>query len=84
MLYLVVGCVLGGMVLILMVFIAMCLWKNRQQNTTQSKVLLEASSLRLKETGGGGDIIRIHTDFSQFCVLASRLCTACQQGREEA
>lgn len=37
MLYLVVGCVLGVMVLILMVFIAMCLWKNRQQNTTQSK-----------------------------------------------
>ncbi|XP_059532669.1 cell adhesion molecule-related/down-regulated by oncogenes [Myotis daubentonii] len=35
MLYLVVGCVLGVMVLILMVFIAMCLWKNRQQNTTQ-------------------------------------------------
>lgn len=35
MLYLVVGCVLGGMVLILMVFIAMCLWKNRQQSTTQ-------------------------------------------------
>ncbi|XP_006874643.1 PREDICTED: cell adhesion molecule-related/down-regulated by oncogenes [Chrysochloris asiatica] len=34
MLYLIVGCVLGVMVLILMVFIAMCLWKNRQQNTT--------------------------------------------------
>ncbi|XP_012627803.2 cell adhesion molecule-related/down-regulated by oncogenes isoform X2 [Microcebus murinus] len=35
MLYLVVGCVLGVMVLILMAFIAMCLWKNRQQNTIQ-------------------------------------------------
>ncbi|XP_008257706.1 cell adhesion molecule-related/down-regulated by oncogenes isoform X2 [Oryctolagus cuniculus] len=35
MLYLVVGCVLGVMVLILMVFIAMCLWKNHQQNTIQ-------------------------------------------------
>ncbi|XP_007945430.2 cell adhesion molecule-related/down-regulated by oncogenes [Orycteropus afer afer] len=35
MLYLIVGCVLGVMVLILMVFIAMCLWKNRQQNTIQ-------------------------------------------------
>ncbi|XP_066115742.1 cell adhesion molecule-related/down-regulated by oncogenes isoform X1 [Saccopteryx bilineata] len=35
MLYLIVGCVLGVMVLILMVFIAMCLWKNRQQNTVQ-------------------------------------------------
>ncbi|XP_036132921.1 cell adhesion molecule-related/down-regulated by oncogenes [Molossus molossus] len=35
MLYLVVGCVLGVMVLILMVFIAMCLWKSRQQHTTQ-------------------------------------------------
>ncbi|XP_016059920.1 PREDICTED: cell adhesion molecule-related/down-regulated by oncogenes isoform X2 [Miniopterus natalensis] len=35
MLYLVVGCVLGVMVLILMVFIAMCLWKNRQQSATQ-------------------------------------------------
>ncbi|XP_074072485.1 cell adhesion molecule-related/down-regulated by oncogenes isoform X3 [Macrotis lagotis] len=35
MLYLIVGCVLGIMVLILMVFIAMCLWKNRQQNTIQ-------------------------------------------------
>eukprot|EP00076_Gallus_gallus_P029486 XP_015153589.1 cell adhesion molecule-related/down-regulated by oncogenes [Gallus gallus] len=32
MLYLIVGCVLGVMVLILIVFIAMCLWKNRQQN----------------------------------------------------
>ncbi|NXE16521.1 CDON protein, partial [Lophotis ruficrista] len=35
MLYLIVGCVLGVMVLILIVFIAMCLWKNRQQNATQ-------------------------------------------------
>ncbi|XP_057605710.1 cell adhesion molecule-related/down-regulated by oncogenes isoform X3 [Hippopotamus amphibius kiboko] len=35
MLYLIVGCVLGVMVLILMAFIAMCLWKNRQQNTIQ-------------------------------------------------
>ncbi|XP_047608779.1 cell adhesion molecule-related/down-regulated by oncogenes [Phacochoerus africanus] len=35
MLYLIVGCVLGVMVLILMTFIAMCLWKNRQQNTIQ-------------------------------------------------
>uniref|UniRef100_A0A8B9UIK0 Cell adhesion associated, oncogene regulated n=1 Tax=Anas zonorhyncha TaxID=75864 RepID=A0A8B9UIK0_9AVES len=35
MLYLIVGCVLGVMVLILIVFIAMCLWKNRQQNTMQ-------------------------------------------------
>ncbi|XP_023557230.1 cell adhesion molecule-related/down-regulated by oncogenes isoform X1 [Octodon degus] len=35
MLYLIVGCVLGVMVLILMVFIAMCLWKSRQQNAIQ-------------------------------------------------
>uniref|UniRef100_A0A8D0G5P4 Cell adhesion molecule-related/down-regulated by oncogenes n=1 Tax=Sphenodon punctatus TaxID=8508 RepID=A0A8D0G5P4_SPHPU len=35
MLYLIVGCVLGVMVLILIVFIAMCLWKNRQQNAMQ-------------------------------------------------
>ncbi|NXS61929.1 CDON protein, partial [Brachypteracias leptosomus] len=35
MLYLIVGCVLGVMVLILLVFIAMCLWKNRQQNALQ-------------------------------------------------
>ncbi|KAM9080460.1 cell adhesion molecule-related/down-regulated by oncogenes isoform 1-T3 [Megaptera novaeangliae] len=35
MLYLIVGCVLGVMVLILMAFIAMCLWKNRQQNPIQ-------------------------------------------------
>ncbi|XP_051494503.1 cell adhesion molecule-related/down-regulated by oncogenes isoform X2 [Apus apus] len=35
MLYLIVGCVLGVMVLILIVFIAMCLWKNRQHNTMQ-------------------------------------------------
>lgn len=41
MLYLIVGCVLGVMVLILIVFIAMCLWKNRQQNAMQSKFLLE-------------------------------------------
>ncbi|XP_068023389.1 cell adhesion molecule-related/down-regulated by oncogenes isoform X2 [Melanerpes formicivorus] len=31
MLYLIVGCVLGVMVLILVAFIAMCLWKSRQQ-----------------------------------------------------
>ncbi|NWU82156.1 CDON protein, partial [Onychorhynchus coronatus] len=35
MLYLIVGCVLGVMVLILIVFIAMCLWKNRQQGAMQ-------------------------------------------------
>ncbi|XP_060643471.2 cell adhesion molecule-related/down-regulated by oncogenes [Anolis sagrei] len=35
MLYLIVGCVLGVMVLILIVFIAMCLWKNCQQNVMQ-------------------------------------------------
>ncbi|NXY46234.1 CDON protein, partial [Ceuthmochares aereus] len=35
MLYLIVGCVLGVMVLILIVFIAMCLWKSRQQNAMQ-------------------------------------------------
>nr|XP_045000991.1 cell adhesion molecule-related/down-regulated by oncogenes isoform X2 [Jaculus jaculus] len=35
MLYLIVGCVLGVMVLILMVFIAMCLWKSRQQSAIQ-------------------------------------------------
>lgn len=29
MLYLIVGCVLGVMVFIFMVFIVMCLWKNR-------------------------------------------------------
>lgn len=40
MLYLIVGCVLGVMVLILIVFIAMCLWKNRQQNTMQSELFL--------------------------------------------
>lgn len=35
MLYLIVGCVLGVMVLILILFIAMCLWKNRQQSLMQ-------------------------------------------------
>ncbi|XP_053547376.1 cell adhesion molecule-related/down-regulated by oncogenes [Bombina bombina] len=35
MLYVIVGCVLGGMVLILMAFIAMCLLKNRQQSLMQ-------------------------------------------------
>ncbi|XP_054031990.1 cell adhesion molecule-related/down-regulated by oncogenes [Dryobates pubescens] len=33
MLYLIVGCVLGVMVLILVAFIAMCLWKSRQQGS---------------------------------------------------
>uniref|UniRef100_A0A3Q4AC75 Uncharacterized protein n=1 Tax=Mola mola TaxID=94237 RepID=A0A3Q4AC75_MOLML len=32
LLYLIVGCILGTMVLILLAFIAMCLWKNRQQH----------------------------------------------------
>ncbi|KAM4703952.1 cell adhesion molecule-related/down-regulated by oncogenes isoform 2-T4 [Rhinophrynus dorsalis] len=35
MLYVIVGCVLGGMVLILMAFIAICLLKNRQQSLMQ-------------------------------------------------
>ncbi|KAM4650640.1 cell adhesion molecule-related/down-regulated by oncogenes isoform 1-T2 [Discoglossus pictus] len=35
MLYVIVGCVLGGMVLILIAFIAMCLLKNRQQTLMQ-------------------------------------------------
>ncbi|XP_064029377.1 cell adhesion molecule-related/down-regulated by oncogenes isoform X2 [Pogoniulus pusillus] len=34
MLYLIVGCVLGVMVLILIAFIAMCLWRSRQQGAT--------------------------------------------------
>ncbi|XP_070399320.1 cell adhesion molecule-related/down-regulated by oncogenes isoform X1 [Nothobranchius furzeri] len=34
LLYLIVGCVLVVMVLILLSFIAMCLWRNRQQNNT--------------------------------------------------
>ncbi|KAK7160800.1 hypothetical protein R3I93_008463 [Phoxinus phoxinus] len=33
LLYLIVGCVLGVMVLILLAFIVMCLWRNRQQNS---------------------------------------------------
>uniref|UniRef100_A0A3B3YYF0 Cell adhesion associated, oncogene regulated n=1 Tax=Poecilia mexicana TaxID=48701 RepID=A0A3B3YYF0_9TELE len=32
LLYLIVGCMLGVMLLILLSFIAMCLWRNRQQN----------------------------------------------------
>nr|XP_057936577.1 cell adhesion molecule-related/down-regulated by oncogenes [Doryrhamphus excisus]XP_057936578.1 cell adhesion molecule-related/down-regulated by oncogenes [Doryrhamphus excisus] len=32
LLYLIVGCVLGVMVIILLAFIAMCLWRNRQHN----------------------------------------------------
>lgn len=37
LLYLIVGCVLGVMVLILLAFIAMCLWRNRQQNNMHSE-----------------------------------------------
>ncbi|XP_035381022.1 cell adhesion molecule-related/down-regulated by oncogenes isoform X2 [Electrophorus electricus] len=33
LLYLIVGCVLGAMVLILLIFIVMCLWRNRQQQS---------------------------------------------------
>uniref|UniRef100_A0A3B4BHT7 Uncharacterized protein n=1 Tax=Periophthalmus magnuspinnatus TaxID=409849 RepID=A0A3B4BHT7_9GOBI len=40
LLYLIVGCVLGVMVLILLAFIAMCLWRNRQQNNMHSDTLL--------------------------------------------
>ncbi|KAK3569586.1 hypothetical protein QTP86_002160 [Hemibagrus guttatus] len=32
-LYLIVGCILGVMVLILLIFIIMCLWRNRQQHS---------------------------------------------------
>lgn len=52
MLYLIVGCVLGVMVLILIVFIAMCLWKNRQQNAMQSELFLvsfrDENTIRVK------------------------------------
>lgn len=48
MLYLIVGCVLGVMVLILISFIAMCLWKNRQQNAMQSE--LPPLSLRCRNS----------------------------------
>ncbi|MEQ2158443.1 hypothetical protein GOODEAATRI_012291, partial [Goodea atripinnis] len=37
LLYRIVGCVLGVMVLILLSFIAMCLWRNRQQNNMSSE-----------------------------------------------
>ncbi|KAJ8402148.1 hypothetical protein AAFF_G00370130 [Aldrovandia affinis] len=37
LLYLIVGSVLGVMVLILLVFIVMCLWRNRQQNSLHSE-----------------------------------------------
>jgi len=37
LLYLIVGCILGVMVLILLAFIAMCLWRNRQQNNMHSE-----------------------------------------------
>lgn len=37
LLYLIVGSVLGVMVLILLVFIAMCLWRNRQQSGLHSE-----------------------------------------------
>lgn len=49
MLYLVVGCVLGVMVLILVVFIVMCLWKNCQQNTTQSESFVNTPFLCPKD-----------------------------------
>lgn len=39
LLYLIVGCVLGVMVLILLAFIAMCLWRNRQQNNMHSEFM---------------------------------------------
>lgn len=60
MLYLIVGCVLGVMVLILMVFIAMCLWKNRQQNTIQSKPFVSVS-LSVSQDGEE-NIVRINID----------------------
>lgn len=37
LLYLIVGCVLVVMVIILLAFIAMCLWRNRQQNNMRSE-----------------------------------------------
>lgn len=39
LLYTIVGCILGVMVLILLAFIAMCLWRNRQQSNTHSEWL---------------------------------------------
>ena len=45
LLYLIVGCVLGVMVLILLAFIAMCLWRNRQQSNMHSEFLNVSVSL---------------------------------------
>lgn len=36
-LYMIVGCILGVMVLILLIFIFMCLWRNRQQHSMHSE-----------------------------------------------
>lgn len=44
LLYLIVGCILGTMVLILLAFIAMCLWKNRQQHNMHSELIGELNS----------------------------------------
>lgn len=60
MLYLIVGCVLGVMVLILMVFIALCLWKSRQQNTIQSESFKVFPCIFLKM--GRKNIVRINID----------------------
>lgn len=50
LLYLIVGCILVVMVLILLAFIAMCLWRNRQQNNMHSEFIdMQKPNLELKK-----------------------------------
>ncbi|KAM8927633.1 cell adhesion molecule-related/down-regulated by oncogenes [Pelodytes ibericus] len=58
MLYVIVGCVLGGMVLILMAFIAICLLKHRQQSLMQK---FEPSGYLYQGADPNGQIIEYTT-----------------------
>lgn len=58
LLYPIVGCVLVVMVLILLAFIAMCLWRNRQQNNMHSEFLDE----KFKEIKNVGHLDRVYGD----------------------
>lgn len=75
LLYLIVGCVLGVMVLILLAFIAMCLWRNRQQNSMHSEF---PHKPRMPVTCALGAAVCVSKPFIMKLHAPKSLCTSFQ------
>ena len=59
MLYMVLGIVLGVMMLLLLVFMAMCAWKQRQQRRLMSKLFLSFCVMITKVVGSNLILIMV-------------------------